>query len=130
MDGGPGPNWHGFDHHRQSLVQLVEGLNLRNILLVVQDWGGLLGLTLPLAWPERITRLLVMNTGLGTGTVTEGFRQWRAYSNSQPDLAVGRLMKRSPPHPERGRGRRLRRAVPRRPPQGRAARVCPHGARR
>ena len=98
VDDGPGPNWHSFDHHRQSLVQLGEGLGLRNILLVVQDWGGLLGLTLPLAWPERFTRLLVMNTGLGTGTVTEGFRQWRAYSNSQPDLAVGKLMKRSMPH--------------------------------
>ena len=97
VDDGPDANWHGFDKHRQSLVQLVEGLGLRNILLVVQDWGGLLGLTLPLAWPERITRLLVMNTGLGTGTVTEGFRQWRAFSNSQHDLAVGKLMKRSMP---------------------------------
>jgi acetyl-CoA C-acetyltransferase len=35
------------------------------VLLVVQDWGGLLGLTLPLVQPERYTRLLVMNTGLG-----------------------------------------------------------------
>ncbi len=35
-----------------------------------------------------------MNTGLGTGQVTEGFRQWRTYSNSQPDLPVGKLFKR------------------------------------
>ena len=97
-DGPPGSAWHGFDAHRQSLLALVDALDLRNVLVVVQDWGGLLGLTLPLAAPERFTRLLAMNTGLGTGTVTEGFRQWRAYSNSQPDLAVGRLMKRSVPH--------------------------------
>jgi haloalkane dehalogenase len=64
----------------------------------VQDWGGLLGLTLPTAMPDRFTRLLVMNTGLGTGAVTEGFRQWRAYAASQPDLAVGRLIRRGTPH--------------------------------
>jgi pimeloyl-ACP methyl ester carboxylesterase len=72
-------------------------LDLKNVLLVVQDWGGLLGLTLPLAAPERFTRLLVMNTGLGTGAITEGFRRWRDYANSQPDLAVGRLLQRSCP---------------------------------
>jgi haloalkane dehalogenase len=66
-------------------------------MLVCQDWGGLIGLTLPMAMPERFTRLLVMNTGLGTGTVTEGFRKWRAYNNTQPDLAVGRMMQRGCP---------------------------------
>jgi pimeloyl-ACP methyl ester carboxylesterase len=85
---------HSFDFHRDMLLAFVERLDLRNILLVVQDWGGLLGLTLPQAMPERFTRLLVMNTGLGTGQVTEGFRQWRTYSNSQTDLPVGRLIAR------------------------------------
>jgi haloalkane dehalogenase len=90
--------WYTFDRHRDSLLAFVEALDLRNVLLVVQDWGGLLGLTLPTAMPERFTRLLVMNTGLGTGAVTEGFRQWRAYAASQPDLAVGRLIRRGTPH--------------------------------
>lgn len=85
---------HSFDLHRGMLLALVEQLDLRNVMLVVQDWGGLFGLTLPMAAPERYTRLLVMNTGLGTGQITEGFRQWRTYSNSQPDLAVGKLFKR------------------------------------
>jgi haloalkane dehalogenase len=66
-------------------------------MLVVQDWGGLFGLTLPMAMPERFTRLLVMNTALGTGQLTEGFRQWRTYSNTQPDLAVGKLIARGKP---------------------------------
>src|SRR5262249_36775231 len=74
--------WHTFDRHRAMLMRLIERLELTNVLLVCQDWGGLLGLTLPMAMPDRFTRLLVMNTGLGTGQVTEGFRQWRAYSNS------------------------------------------------
>ncbi|MEO7855189.1 MAG: haloalkane dehalogenase [Rubrivivax sp.] len=86
--------WYTFDSHRQSMLQLVDKLDLRNVMLVVQDWGGLLGLTLPLEQPERYTRLLVMNTGLGLGTVTEGFKQWRAYANTQPDLACGKLIKR------------------------------------
>ncbi len=88
------PAWHTFERHRDMLLRLVERLDLRNILLVCQDWGGLLGLTLPMAMPERFTRLLVMNTGLGTGELTEGFRQWRTYSNGQLDLPVGRVIQR------------------------------------
>ena len=89
--------WYTFDRHRDSMLRFIEQMDLRNVLLVVQDWGGLLGLTLPLQQPERTTRLLVMNTGLGTGTVTEGFKQWRAYANSQPDMAIGKLFLRGNP---------------------------------
>ncbi len=85
---------HTFDFHRNMLLAFVERLDLQNVMLVCQDWGGIFGLTLPMAMPARFTRLLVMNTGLPTGQVTEGFRQWRTYSNSQPDLAVGKLIRR------------------------------------
>ncbi len=88
---------HSFDLHRGMLLALIERLDLKNILLVCQDWGGIFGLTLPMDMPERFTRLLVMNTGLGTGQLTEGFRHWRSYSNSQPDLAVGKLIRRGKP---------------------------------
>ena len=80
---------HTWELHRGMLLALVERLDLKNVLLVVQDWGGLLGLTLPMAMPDRFSRLLAMNTALATGTVSEGFRQWRCYSNAQPDLMVG-----------------------------------------
>ena len=86
--------WHQFDVHRQSLLNFIEVLNLRQVMLVCQDWGGIFGLTLPMAQPDRFSRLLVMNTTLATGGLTEGFRQWRAYSNSQPDLGVGKLLRR------------------------------------
>jgi haloalkane dehalogenase len=89
--------WHTFGKHRAMLMHIIERLDLKNILLVCQDWGGLLGLTLPHEMPGRFTRALVMNTGLGTGQVTEGFRQWRAYSNSQDDLPVGKLLARGKP---------------------------------
>jgi haloalkane dehalogenase len=88
---------HTWALHRGMLISLVERLDLRNVLLVVQDWGGLFGLTLPMAMPERFTRLLVMNTMIATGALSDGFMQWRAYSNSQPDLAVGKLLRRGKP---------------------------------
>jgi haloalkane dehalogenase len=85
---------HSFDFHRDMLLAFVERLDLKNIMLVCQDWGGIFGLTMPMAAPHRYSRLLVMNTALATGTLSEGFLQWRAYSNSQPDLPVGKLLAR------------------------------------
>ena len=55
---------HSFGWHRQVLLELVERLDLRQVVLVVQDWGGLLGLTLPMAAERRYRGLLVMNTTL------------------------------------------------------------------
>ena len=88
-----------FDFHRSALLALVERLDLRNITLVCQDWGGILGLTLPMAMPERFAKLLVMNTALGTGDrpLTEGFIAWRAWCAKNPDMAVGKLMARGCP---------------------------------
>src|SRR5471032_2071188 len=89
-----------FDFHRRFLLSLIERLDLRNITLVVQDWGGLLGLTLPMEMPERFSRLLVMNTMLATGDVplSEGFLAWRGWVAKNPDLDCGKLLKRSCPH--------------------------------
>lgn len=86
-----------FDFHRDMLLAFIDRLDLRNIRLVCQDWGGLLGLTLPVSMPDRFSGLLVMNTALGTGDVPlgEGFLAWRAYSRSRPDLDVAALMLRS-----------------------------------
>ena len=89
--------WHRFDTHRQSLLNFIELLDLRKLMLVCQDWGGIFGLTLPMVMPERFTRALVMNTTLATGELTEGFKAWRTYSNSQPDLPVGRMLRRGKP---------------------------------
>jgi pimeloyl-ACP methyl ester carboxylesterase len=89
--------FHRFATHRHFLMSLIERLDLSNVLLVVQDWGGILGLTLPMVMPNRITRLLAMNTMLPLGEVSEGFLQWRNYCNSSPDLAVGRLLARGRP---------------------------------
>jgi len=87
-----------FDFHRRFLLDFISRLGLKQITLVVQDWGGLLGLTLPMELP--IDGLFVMNTALATGDVplTEGFIAWRAYVAANPDLACGKLLARACPH--------------------------------
>ncbi len=87
-----------FGFHRTMLLMFIERLDLKNITLVVQDWGGLLGLTLPMEMPGRFARLLVMNTTLAVGASPgAGFDGWKAYVKSNPDLKVGALMRRSTP---------------------------------
>jgi len=90
---------HSFAWHRQMLLEFVEHLDLRNVVLVVQDWGGLLGLTLPMEAPARYRGLLVMNTTLATGEVplSPGFLAWRAMCAQNPDFNVARLFSRGNP---------------------------------
>ncbi|HET9695133.1 MAG TPA: haloalkane dehalogenase [Steroidobacteraceae bacterium] len=90
---------YSFSFHRDLLLRFVERLQLERVTLVVQDWGGLLGLTLPLAFPQRIDRLLVMNTGLGVGrSPGPGFDAWKAFVAAKPDFDIAALMQRSCPH--------------------------------
>jgi tRNA(adenine34) deaminase len=91
---------HTFEWHRQVLLEFIERLDLRNIVLVVQDWGGLLGLTLPMEDPGRYRGLLVMNTALGTGDapLSPGFLAWREMCAKNPGFDVGRLFARGNPH--------------------------------
>lgn len=89
-----------FEFHRNTLKAAVAALDLRRVTLVCQDWGGLLGLTLPMDMADRFEALLVMNTTLGTGDapLPQGFLDWRAWNNRNPDMAVGKLMGRACPH--------------------------------
>jgi tRNA(adenine34) deaminase len=91
---------HTFEWHRQVLLEFVERLDLRGIVLVVQDWGGILGLTLPMEDPDRYSGLLVMNTALGTGDapLSPGFLAWREMNARNPGFDVARLFARGNPH--------------------------------
>ncbi len=93
-------SFHTFEMHRQSLLDLIERLDLRRVVLVVQDWGGILGLTLPMVVPERYQGLLVMNTTLATGDapLSDGFLAWREWCKSQPLFDVGKLFARGNRH--------------------------------
>lgn len=87
-----------FEFHRNTLLRFIERLELSNVTLVVQDWGGILGLTLPMEMPERFARLLVMNTALAVGkSPSAGFNAWKAYVQANPDLNIAGLMRRSSP---------------------------------
>jgi haloalkane dehalogenase len=87
-----------FHFHRNSLKAFIEYMDLKDVCLVCQDWGGLLGLSVPMDYPDRFTRLLVMNTGLGVGKDPgPGFMAWRDYVATNPEFNVGDLMKRATP---------------------------------
>ncbi len=92
-------SFHSVTWHRQILLELVERLDLQNVVLVVQDWGGILGLTLPMAAPHRYKGLLVMNTALATGDValSPGFVAWREMCAKSPEFDVARLFARGNP---------------------------------
>lgn len=59
--------WYSYDRHVASIESLVESLELERITLVVQDWGGPIGLRLAVERPELVDRLVVLNTGIGAG---------------------------------------------------------------
>jgi pimeloyl-ACP methyl ester carboxylesterase len=88
-----------WDFHRDSLVRLIEQRDLSGITLVCQDWGGLLGLTLPMQMPERFDRILVMNTALGTGesAMPPAFLAWRQFVRDNPDFDIAALLSRACP---------------------------------
>ena len=85
---------YSFQMHRDTLAGFIEALDLRQITLVVQDWGGLIGLRVASEWPERIARLVIMNTGLPTGDEPMGraFMRWREFAVSMPDLPIGQVI--------------------------------------
>lgn len=88
---------YSFDMHFNTVLALIDELDLSGITAVVQDWGGLIGLPVATSFPDRFARLVIMNTGLATGAVppTEGFLRWRDYAIRTPDLPVGQIVKRS-----------------------------------
>lgn len=84
---------YSIDFHRGSLIALIQRLDLRNITLVCQDWGGILGLTLPMDMADRFTRLLVMNTGLPIGEpISDGFAGWKGFAAIAPEIPVAGLI--------------------------------------
>ncbi len=89
---------HTFTFHRRALLEFLDRMQLPPVTLVCQDWGGILGLTLPMELPEQFRKLVVMNTALPAGQPPgPGFLAWRAYVEAFPDLDVARLMKRACP---------------------------------
>lgn len=89
---------YNFHFHRNYMLALIQQLDLQNVTLVCQDWGGILGLTLPMEMPERFKRLLVMNTALMAGPANSpAFDQWKADITTNPDVPLAQIMQKYEP---------------------------------
>jgi len=86
---------HTYARHVGWMRQaLLDEVGLREITLVCQDWGGLIGLRLLAENPDRFARVVAANTGLPTGDqpMTEAFLAWQRFSQESPDFQIGRLV--------------------------------------
>jgi haloalkane dehalogenase len=81
--------WYTYDRHVELVSALLDGLELGGVTVVVQDWGGPIGLRWAVEHADRVTRLVILNTGLFTGRVSKGFMAWREFAAKNPDLPVG-----------------------------------------
>jgi len=92
-----------FKMHLDTLMSFIEAMDLEQVTVVVQDWGGLIGLAAVAHMPEHFARLVIMNTFLptGEGKPSEAFLAWRKYAETHPDLPVGRSILGGMAHPEK-----------------------------
>jgi len=82
-------DWYSYDRHSELMSKLLEGLDLTDATVVVQDWGGAIGLRWAVENSERVGALVIMNTGVFSGRVSKGFLAWRDFAAKNPDLPVG-----------------------------------------
>ena len=83
-----------YARHVTWMTSVLQQLDLRNITLVCQDWGGLIGLRLWAEMPDRFARIVIANTALPTGDqpMNEAFKSWRSYSQETPVFNSGRIV--------------------------------------
>jgi haloalkane dehalogenase len=81
--------WYTYDRHLEYVTGLLEQLDVRDATVVVQDWGGPIGLRWATENPGRAARLVILNTGLFAGQVNEAFMAWRDFAERNPDMPVG-----------------------------------------
>ena len=112
-------DWYTYERHVEYVTRHLEQVELSDVTVVVQDWGGPIGLRWAVEHADQVGRLVVMNTGLFTGRVSKGFMAWREFAERTPDLPIGMIMQGATTTDLRARGdRRLRGAVPERREQG------------
>jgi haloalkane dehalogenase len=86
---------YSYQMHVDSITAFIRALELQNITLVGQDWGGLIGLRVAAEHPDRFARIVAANTGLPTGDqpMTEAFLRWQQYSQTVENFHVGGIVK-------------------------------------
>ena len=86
-----------YARHLAWMQSWFDQLELTNVTLVCQDWGGLLGLRMVAAQPDRFARVVTANTMLPTGDIDPGdaFKSWRRFSQESPEFDIGRIIQRA-----------------------------------
>jgi haloalkane dehalogenase len=89
------PGVYTYQMHVDGIVNLIESLDLENMTLVCQDWGGLIGLRIAAEHPDRFARIVTANTALPTGDerIPVAFKAWRTFSQATPVFPVGGLIR-------------------------------------
>lgn len=87
--------WYSYDRHTELTSTLFEDLDLRDVTVVVHDWGGPIGLRLAVENPERISRMVIMDTGLFTGEqpMSEAWKTFRDFVERTEDLPIAMLVR-------------------------------------
>jgi haloalkane dehalogenase len=87
------PDDYTYERHVRWMSGWLLAMQLRDITFFGQDWGGLIGLRLVAAYPERFARLVVANTGLPTGEgFSAGFGRWLEFSQNTPVLPISDIV--------------------------------------
>jgi haloalkane dehalogenase len=81
--------WYTYERHVEVVTGHLDRLDLADVTVVVQDWGGPIGLRWAVEHTDRVAALVVLNTGLFTGRVSKGFMAWREFVERTPDLPIG-----------------------------------------
>ncbi|MCC5815352.1 MAG: haloalkane dehalogenase, partial [Leptospira sp.] len=86
---------YSYDSHVAWITYFIETLDLKNITLVCQDWGGLIGLRVAAELQERFARITASNTFLPTGEfpMPQAFLDWLNFSQNVKRLPVGKIIK-------------------------------------
>jgi haloalkane dehalogenase len=84
--------WYTYDRHVETVAAHLDGLDLDDLTVVVQDWGGPIGLRWAVEHADQVERLVILNTGLYAGRVSEGFWRWLAFVENTPDLPIGAIV--------------------------------------
>jgi len=87
--------WYTYDRHTESVAALFAELKLRDATLVVHDWGGPIGLRVAVEQPDRIGRLILLDTGLFTGyqKMTDAWLAFRELASRSEDLPISFLIR-------------------------------------
>jgi haloalkane dehalogenase len=88
------PGWYSYDRHVDSIARFADHLDLRNTTVVMQDWGGPIGLRFAVEHPDRVARLVVLNTGIGARAPNDEWLRFQAFMRRVgTDIVAGQLIR-------------------------------------